>query len=844
MFRTALKDLAHRKLRLVATAVAVVLGVAFVAGTYVLTDTVSRSFDDLFASVDKTTDVVVRSARTVGDDGFGGQKTRAQISDSFVKAVASVPGVRSAQGHIQGYAQLLDQQGDPIGNPRNGAPVLGLAWDPDPTLNPFRFVAGGPPHADGQVVIDKRSADKGPFKVGDPIGILTQVGQVKATVVGIARFGSANSPGGASVALFNPPQAARVLGQPGKVDSVLVAADPGISQTTLASRIQHTLPGNLEAVTGAKITKEDQDSVKSFLGFFSTFLLVFGIVALIVGAFIIVNTFSIIVGQRTRELALMRALGATSRQVMASVLVEALAVGVIASAAGLGLGILAAAGLRSLLASFGVEFPPAPLVVATRTVVVSVLIGTVITLLSALFPARKAARVAPIEAMRAVEVDDTGHSKMRLAVGIVLIGIAALLVGSGVSGSNPLRVGLGAGVTLLSFVVLGPILSNVLGTVIGTPIAWLRGISGQLAKENTVRNPRRTASTASALMIGVALVAFITVFASSVKASLNDTITNNFRGDFVVSSKALVLPDQLVTKLDALPQLQHVVAMAEAQFTSDVASRAMATDPAAFAEIFHLDIKQGSLRHLGVDGMAVTQSKADQRHLQIGSKVHATYIDGSRHTFTVRAIVADSGAIPSAIIDQRAAVGANRQSGVDQILVKDAPGVGADRAHAAIKKVIAGYPVAEVQTAKEFADGIGSQLNGMLNMVYALLALAVLIALVGIANTLGLSILERTRELGVLRAVGMSRAQVRSTIRWEAVLIAAAGTVLGLALGLGASIAVLEAIPSDQGLTSIRIPFQQLINVAIIGVVVGIIASIWPGRRAAKLDVLQAIATE
>jgi putative ABC transport system permease protein len=845
MFRTALKDLSHRKLRLVATGLAVILGVAFIAGTLVLTDTVNRSFNDLFSGVNRGTDVVVRSARTSkSTDDFGGQTVRSQIDATFAFAAAAVPGVRAVAPKVSGYAQMVNKQGDPIGNPRRGAPTLGVNWIADKKLNPFTLVEGRAPAAPDEVVIDRHSAGKGPFKVGDPITLLTQAGTVHAKVVGFVRFGTADSPGGASVTMFTLGEAERVLGTVGKVDAIALSSDGNISQTELAARVQRAVPSTLEAVTGAKVTKEDQDAIRKGLGFFSTALKAFGLISLVVGAFIIVNTFAIIVSQRTRELALLRALGASKRQVRASVLIEALVVGVLASLTGLGLGILTAAGMKSAMSALGVELPPGSLLVTSGTVVASLLLGTVVTLVSAVFPARRAAKVPPIAAMREVAVDDTGHSKGRLGAGVVLAGLAALLLAGGVSSHKVANTGLGAGVLLISFVVLGPVLAHLLGTVFGMPLAAIRGITGKVAQQNTIRNPRRTASTAAALMICLSFVVFITVFASSLKGSLHTTINNDFKGDYVIDTKGLVLPDDLVTKLDGVKELSAVVALKEVPLKTDATSRAMAANTAQLADVLDVHVKEGSLRAIGADGIALSSDKAKSNHLGLGSKLTASYVDGTSHTFTVRAIFDNNPAGSSAIIDHAAAVGASRQQGVDQILVKDAAGVTASRAHTAIKAVTNAYATAEVQTGKEFADGIGNRVNGLLGMVYALLALSIIIALIGMANTLGLSILERTRELGLLRAIGMARSQVRSTIRWEAVLIAAAGTALGLVLGIGGSVAVIKSLPASDGLTTVTIPGGQLVVAGIVGLTVGVIASIWPARRAAKLDVLAAIANE
>ena len=845
MFRTALKDLAQRKLRLVATGLAVILGVAFIAGTLVLTDTVNRSFNDLFSSVNRGTDVVVRSAKTSkSTDDFGGQDIRSQIDATDAFEVQGVPGVRAVAPQVTGYAQIINKSGDPIGNPRRGAPTLGFNWIDDSGLNPFTLTDGHAPTKDGEVVIDRRSAGKGPFKVGDTITVLTQSGSVQDKVVGLVRFGTADSPGGASVAMFSLSEAERVLGAPGKVDGIAVAADSGISQTALAARIQKAVPNTLSAVTGAKITKEQQDSVRKGLGFFSTLLKAVGIIALVVGGFIIVNTFAIIVSQRTRELALLRALGASKRQVRASVLLEALVVGLLASATGLVLGILTAAGMKSAMDALGVELPPGGLLVSSGTVIASLVLGTVVTVVSAIFPARRAAKVPPVAAMRDVATDDTGHSRIRVGAGIVLAGLAAVSIAYGVGNKKVPNTGIGAGLLLISFVVLGPVLANFLGTIFGAPVAALRGITGKVAQQNTVRNPRRTASTAAALMICLTFVVFITVFASSLKSSLHQTVNNDFKGDYVIDTKGIVLPDDLVTKLEGVKQLGAVVPLKDVPLATAATSKATSMNTAQGAQVLDLHLQKGKLSDLGLDGIAVGQDKAKKKHLSLGSQLTATYVDGTVHTFTVRAIFKTNPVGPDAIIDIKAAAGASRVAGVDQILVKDAPGVTPSQAHTAIKAVTNNYATAEVQTGKEFADGIGNRVNGFLGMVYALLALSIIIALIGIANTLALSIMERTRELGLLRAVGMAKAQVRSTIRWEAVLIAAAGTALGIVLGVAGAIAVIKSLPANDGLTSATVPGGQLVVAAIVGLGVGVIAAIWPARRASKLDVLAAIANE
>lgn len=842
MLRTALKDVSQRKLRLLATGIAVILGVAFVAGTFVLTDTVGRSFDDLFASVNRGTDAVVRSAHKQNGQ-FGNGTQRPQIPESLVSKVAAVPGVAHAVGGTEGYAQLIDKSGDAIGNPNQGPPTQGTTWTTVKSLNPFHVVDGHPPRGDHQVVLDKGSADKGHFHVGDKISLLTLKGRIHVVVAGIAKFGTADSPGGASISLFAPAAAQKLLGAPGQVDNIRVAAKPGVSQPQLVKRIDKVLPEGVQAVTGKKITKQDQDAIRQGLGFFTTFLLVFAVVSLVVGAFIIVNTFSIIVAQRTRELALFRAMGASRRQVLASVLVEAFAVGLVSAVIGLGLGILTALGLKAALSAFGVDLPATGLLVKPRTIIVAIVVGVVVTLLSAILPARRAARVPPVAAMRDVAVDDSGQSRIRPITGLVLLGLAGALFASGIAGHDVKVVGIAAGVLLVGLIFLGPVIARYLGSWLGSPVAALRGITGRLARQNTARSPRRTASTASALGIGVALVAFITVFASSAKASVNHLVDNQFRADYVVASAAGKVPEALVAKIDQSPQVGAVAAFRTAPVKVLGQSNVSDSDLAQLSQVMDLNVTEGDLAKVGRDGIAISARKAKDKHLRLGSPVTVKFLDGSRRTFKVEALYkADSMAGP-VLLNEKGLASVARENSAQLLVVKRADGVEPAQLRHTLDRLTAPYPTAKVQDTAQFKNSQAKQVNGLLAFIYVLLALAVIIALIGIANTMGLSILERTRELGLLRAVGMSRSQTRSTVRLESVLIAAAGTVLGIALGVGLGVAVIKAIPSHNGLTEVAIPLS-LVLIFVLGLIVGVIAAVWPARRAAKLDVLRAIATE
>src|SRR5581483_10481986 len=503
MLRVTLKSLAAHKRRLASTFLAVVLGVAFLAGNLVLTDTISRTFNDLFADVNRGTDVVVRSANKIDSD-FG-NSVRGRIPLDLVNTVERVDGVKAAEAQVIGYGQIVGKDGKALGNPGMGAPTFAGNWSTVPELRSFTIVDGRPPQRDDEVVIDRKSSKDGDLHVGDRTTVISAAGPGQFTVVGIAKFGSADSPGGASFALTTLDSAQRLVSEPGKVDSISVVAEPGVRQTELAQRVQRVLPSGVEAITGAQNTKEAQDSIQQGLSQFFNFLLKpFAVIAVLVSVFSIYNTFSIIVAQRTREMALLRALGAARRQVLLSLVGEAFVVGIVASVAGLLAGFGVAAGLKGVLATFGFDIPAGGLVLKSATVAWAFAVGIGVSVVTSIVPALKASRVPPLAALRDVAAERTRASRARMVVGGVLVALAGASIVSGVvtKGSDGLlRVGLGAFLLIVAQVVVGPAVAGPVSRVIGSPLTRFRGVTGNLARENAMRNPRRTSGAAAALMI-------------------------------------------------------------------------------------------------------------------------------------------------------------------------------------------------------------------------------------------------------------------------------------------------------------------------------------------------------
>jgi putative ABC transport system permease protein len=853
MLRIIMRGLLARKFRLFATALAVTLGVAFMAGTMVLTDTIGHTFNDLSTGVYKGTDAEVRAKAVFSGPTMGGGDQRPLISASLVAALRRVPGVAAAEGSAYGYARLTGKNGKALGNPAAGAPTLGGNWNLVGQLNPWTLVAGHPPEAANQVVIDKKSARDGHLRLGDMTTVLALGPPQRYRVVGIVTFGSADSPGGASVALFTTPVAQRLVAAPGKLTGVLFVAKPGVSQQQLVGNLRHALPHGLEALTGAAVTKEMQTAFQQALAFFNTFMLIFAGIALLVGAFMIFNTFSITVAQRTRENGLLRALGGSKRQVLGAVLTEAVAVGILASAIGLAAGIAVAAGLRALLNALGFGMPAGGIVFGARTVIVAGLAGLVVTVVAALSPARKAAKVPPVAAMQEVPAGSTGYgSKQRVMVGmaILVLGVAALFTGLFTSvGSRVLIVGAGALLVFFGVSILGRTVSLPLSRVIGGPLDRLRGIPGKLARQNAMRNPKRTAASASALMIGVGMVGFITILASSTTASINSTIDRSFAGDIVIDSGAGLtggIDPVLTQRLNHLPQVSAAtgVGAGMAEIFGKVET-VTAIDPRTAGKIFHVSPLAGSIGALGANGIAVYKDLATSHHLTLGSAVPVLFRDTGRRILRVALIYGDAMAAPSGhYFLGTPAYDANFAMHYDsQIVVQKAPEASTAAALAAVRSVATRYSGTSVMDQAAFKAARVKPVQQMLMLVYALLVLAIVIALLGIGNTLALSIFERTRELGVMRAVGMTRRQLRATIRWESVIIALQGTVLGLLIGVFFGWALVLAM-KNQGLTVFSLPVPSLVTVVVLAALAGVVAAILPSRRAARLNILQAIVSE
>jgi putative ABC transport system permease protein len=852
MRRVTLRSLWAHKRRLVSTILAVLLGVAFMAGTFVLSDTIQTSFDDIFADLNAELDAQVQGEVLFSSD-FGDQ--RAPIDESVLDAVAEVDGVADAAPYAftQGGGstnRVLGADGEPIG--AFGPPTLFESWIDADALNPYDVVDGRPPEVDGEITLNVAAAEDGELALGDDVTLVTQHGQVPYELVGITQVRGEDSLAGSVSVGLTLAEAQRLAGLEGQVNQVLVDAEDGVSQEEVTARVADVLPDGVEVITGEQATEELSSDVSSGFSFVTTILSVFGGLALLVGIFVISNTFSILVAQRTRELALLRAVGASRRQVLGSVLLEAVVIGLVAAALGLAAGV----GLAAL--AFGAFDLPGSLVLEPDTVVTAVLIGLVITVLAAVVPAVRATRVPPLAALRDVAIERTDHSKLRLALGAVatvagLVAVSQAWLGPDDENVLP-TVGIGAVLLVAAAITLGPVMAGRTVRIIGAWAPKVKGLTGRLAVENAARSPKRTAATASSLIIGVALVAFITVFTASARATTDAALDRGFLGDFVVQNEGgftgfFGFPP---TVTDAVADVDGVdlvspFSLVPGQITypdgdvSDVL--AFGAVPETLEAVLDVEMAEGSVADLTDDGIVLDEQVVDDHGLAIGDTVTMRVPGGAEVALEVQAVSDDELALGSYTVS-RDAFQALMPEPVDvQVFGTVDDGADLDEVLAAVEDAIAEVPSVTVLDKEGFQGAIAESINQVLTMVLVLLLLSIVIAAIGIANTLSLSVHERVRELGLLRAVGMDRRQLRGMVRWEAVMISVLGAVVGLVLGTGLSWAVVTAL-GREGLDRFAVPPAPLVVIVLAAALLGVLASILPARRAARLPVLEAIANE
>jgi putative ABC transport system permease protein len=846
VLNATLKSLLAHKLRLALTALAVVLGVMFMAGTFVLTDTIKHSINGLINQGTAGKSVIVRgispfsSGLSSGPNDLSGND-RPLVPESVLGMVKDAPGVAIADGQVQGTVSIVDARGKALG-PQGGAPTIALSWLPDRALSLLVLRSGREPQKAGEVVLDNKTATSKKVKLGDTITVTGNPGPQPYTVVGTMRFGTQDTIAGASLVAFDTPTAQAVAGRPGFFTEIDIGAAPGVTAQSLVTRVGAVLPPHYEAISAAQAASETAAGFDSFFNIFNTFLLVFAFIALLVGSFLIFNTFTILIGQRTRELALLRAVGAGRRQVLTSVMGEAFLTGLFGSAIGLGLGIALAYGLYYALKS-ALSLAATSLQILPRTIVISLAAGTLITVFSAVLPAIRASRIPPVAAMRDDVVVAEGSLRRRAIFGLGLLaaGITGLVIGLVRKTLPP--VGLGALGIFLGVAMLVPLIASPMSRVIGAPLPLIQGVSGRLGRANSARNPRRTAATASALMIGIAVVAAIATLVGSLLGSFNGLFDRSFQASYVVSTNTgQPFPaGPAEAAVQAAPGVTAMSGFAQAMVHLKGASKALSgIDPVQGPKVFRISMTKGSLAPLAQGQLLIDETTSTDDHVNVGDKLTMTFAASGDQTLTVAGVFQDNQFLGS-YVASNALIAQNTNSVRDSfVLVKTSSTTPA--AQDGLKKAVAGFPELKVRTGTQFKEDQKKAIKSLLYFIYALVALSIIIAMVGVINTLALSVLERTREIGLVRSIGMHRRQVRSMIRGEAVVVSILGAVLGLALGVALGAALVSTISgTGAGITQIVVPVATIVEVLIAVFFFAILAALFPAHRASKLDVLKAI---
>jgi putative ABC transport system permease protein len=852
MIRVALRGLLGRKLRAVLTAFAIVLGVATVSGTYVLTDSISDAFDNIFTGVYRGTDAVVtgKAAFDLGNNDGGVQVPA--FDESLLAKVRALPDVSAAIGGVGGEAQLIGSNGKVI--QFGGAPNLGFSVDPSqPQFNSLTLVQGKWP-GPGQFVIDTSTAGKKDLKIGDTIRVQAQGSATPLRISGFVKFGAVSSIGGATLAGFDLGTAQRLFHKEGRLDQIRASRAQGVSESALLAQIRTILPPHTQVRTGDNQATKDASDTKSFTSFLQNFLLAFGGIALFVGAFVIANSLSITIAQRTREFATLRTLGASRRQVLRSVLVESTVIGVLASVIGLFLGLALAKGLFALFSAVGFTLPNSGLLLKPRTIVVALLVGIIVTILASLRPALRATRVPPIAAVREGSVLPPGRFARYRGVGsasLAIIGFAALaygLFGPSLSTAQILLfMGLGTLLIFFGVALFSSRLVTPLATVIGAPGARFGGAPGVLALENSQRNPQRTGSTAAALMIGLALVTLVAMLASGIRSSFFGAVDKLWATDYAVTAENNYSPIPIGVEkpIRDTSGVGAVVGVRTGEAKIFGKRHGLTAVGPGAGTVFRLDWVAGSqatLNTLGTQGAFVDKDFAKDHALHSGSRVTILTPSGDRPTFVVKGIFdPPTGGSPFGVVTIGTQAFDHFFAQPQDLYIFITMQGGETPANSAkLEHALASFPNAKLQNQQQFKDNQASGLNSTLNILYVLLALSVLVSLFGIVNTLVLTVFERTRELGMLRAIGMTRRQVRRMIRYESVITSLIGAVIGIALGIVLAVLLISRVD----FIVLSWPVVSLLIFVLAAIIVGLIAAIFPARRASRLNVLEALQYE
>ncbi|MCL7430423.1 ABC transporter permease [Streptomyces sp. YS415] len=842
MFRTALRNVLAHKARLMMTVLAVMLGVAFVSGTLVFTNTISDAYRNSSAKGFDHVDVAVRPDHQESKGNTVGKTP--ELTEALLAESAKVPGAASATGVVGGFTAIADKDGDLIGKgwQSEGGNYSG-AEDPR-----YPLVDGHAPSGKDEVLLDAKTAERGGYRVGDTVRISVDGPVLKPTVTGIFTTDDGNVAAGGSLALFDTATAQRLFGKSGTYDEIDVRAEAGVSQAALKAALDKALPGDLvETTTGRQLADDQAERISSEMGSFRQMLLVFAGIALFVGTFIIANTFTMLVAQRTRELALLRAVGASRRQITRSVLIEAFVVGAVAGVAGLVAGIGIGAGLRSLMGSLDATAPDGPLVISPGTVVTALAVGVVITMLAAWLPGRRAAKIAPVAAMSSLHAPATTKSLvLRNTLGALFAGagVAVVLAATAMDGSDgQAPMGLGAVLLIIGVFVLTPLLSRPL-IAAASPVLRIFGVSGKLARQNSVRNPRRTATTASALMIGLTLITGMTVMAGSLQQAIDKMASSALRADYVVSmANGNGLSPDIDGKLRELDGVTATSPLRNAPSRIDGETEYLTgVDGSSIADLTELPMDSGTFE-VGGTRVVVDDDTAAAHGWRTGSSFTAHYEDGKAERLTVAGVYVGNEMISGIMLDNGTLTPHLTDPTDMQVMVKTAAGA-SEATKDALEKALGANPAIKVQDKKDLSTEIAQMFTLILNMVYGLLAMAVIVAVLGVINTLAMSVFERSQEIGMLRAIGLDRKGIKRMVRLESLVISLFGGVLGIGLGVFFGWAAGELLASRMATYELVLPWARMGVFLLLAATVGVLAALWPARRAARLNMLAAIKSQ